>query len=194
MTTHFTQNPYDDPGDKFDPLKWDLTENDLHKIILDGYLYKVRHPDNVFVLHHIRQEMNRLCKYLNNHIKDYEKHTREMINLFLDIHYHNGGKRYILSEMTQNSKGFDGMNKPRFRFIDLNAPSIGLDGQLRPSYRDIFIKIDIPKNELKNLILHEISHTFANHCRFRWDDHGPDFKFCEDILKNVAQKIKFLER
>ena len=41
-----------------------------------------------------------------------------------------------------------------------------------------------------NLLIHELTHSMCNHIRWRDDDHGEDFRYYENILKDSYNKIK----
>ena len=41
------------------------------------------------------------------------------------------------------------------------------------------------ENFIKDLIIHELAHTLANHVRYRPDDHKHDFKKAEKLFKKL---------
>jgi hypothetical protein len=203
-----------DPGDKYDNYKWDFPEHDLTTIFIEGYPYKVNHDNSnarAQRLHNIRKYIDNLCQnilYSNSDFGNDDDFSNGML-VFLDTHceltrprndsiYHtslfnkrlNGWKtssRYLLSEIPKSVKtDLIGINKPKMRYIDSNAKSIGRDKQLRAAYRDIFIKEDLSDDEVINLLLHELAHSGA--CHFTWvdDNHKKDFKKVEKFLKNYA--------
>tara|TARA_B100001123_G_C15012765_1_gene908228 strand:+ start:88 stop:684 length:597 start_codon:yes stop_codon:yes gene_type:complete len=114
------------------------------------------------------------------------------IEVFLNIH----GGNYDLIEMPEGTH-FDGLNKPRnVSNYGNRVASVGPDGTKRARDRLIYLQLRkqyFGKNSdsfrsnksLMNLVIHEISHTAANHVTWREDDHGADFKLYEDFLKTI---------
>lgn len=190
---HFSKNPSDDPGDKHDPLPWDISEKSLQKYNVNGYLYKVKRPETLNLLVHTRNEINRLCAEIHRNkssIKDRE--LMDFVDLFLDIHCgHCCSRGYLLSEIP-NGTLFEGLNKPKGRHIT-NEKYIGTDYNLRASYRDVFLKTNMSLPDYRNLVVHELAHTGCNHVRWRDDDHGRDFQKMEKFLDKMAKNIQFLE-
>jgi hypothetical protein len=179
-----------DPGDKYDKVKWDFKE-DMPVFWIDKYPYKATTYERAQILASFRKQINELCKSLKN-IKN------DRIELFNSIHeerYYNPSflpypfydiaarrhpvSRYLLSEMPHNTN-FNGLNKPKMRYLDNDSPPIGKDKQLRALYRDIFIDLDSRK--LKELIIHELAHSMCNHVNWRPDDHGEDFELATLII------------
>jgi hypothetical protein len=74
-----------------------------------------------------------------------------------------------------------------------NEPPVGPDQNMRCGYRDIFLKRNAKGPELRELIIHELSHTGANHNRWRDDDHGEDFQKVYNLIENIANDINFLD-
>ncbi len=200
---YFSKNPADDPGDKFDPLPWDLSESSMYKYIVNGKLYKIKSDSNtqqglnaLNLLVHTRNEIYRLCMEIHRNLKSgqapKDRELLDFINLFLDIHCeHCGSRGYLLSEIP-NGSVFEGLNKPKGRYIT-REKNIGTDYNLRASYRDVFLRTNMSLHDYKLLVVHELSHTGCNHVRWRDDDHGPDFKKMEKFLLKMAKNIKFLE-
>jgi len=207
MLRFFTENPKDDPKDFYDNLKWDIPETSLIHVYVDNYLYKVKntptYPNAVNKLVYTRKEIDRLCNaleqdYLQNSNK-YNQETRNNIQLFLEIHQPNSMKTvfekkyfYLLSEIPKENRDFEGLNKPRGRFLCRDAISIGPDKNLRASYKDIFLTLSLDKKKYKELVLHELAHTGCNHIIWRDDDHNGDFKNFYRILDRLANEIGFL--
>ena len=123
--------------------------------------------------------------------KDYIYYT-DKFNLKLQNNS-NYSEKYLLSELPVNNKiemQFNGLDVPKMRYLSDEEP-IGLDKNIRCTYRDIYISNKLNGQALKDLIIHELSHTVANHCLYRPDDHHEDFKRAENLLKYLAQDIKF---
>lgn len=216
-------DPYDDPGDKFDKdMKWDFSEKKgMTSITIDGYPYKVRKGPNSKAkakkLHNIRKEINKLSEELidNENLwngPSIDPEFTEGMKIFLDIHgeFPRNPKhvpemfrkravtkdtaKYLISEIPDDPVGnlFDGLNKPKMRH-QTNGPRVGPDKNIRCGYRDVFIKHDLTGLALKRLLLHELSHTGANHCTWKDDNHHEDFKRVENLVKKVANDINFLK-
>jgi hypothetical protein len=189
-----------DFGDQNDPIKWDFPEYNIPIYIIGKYPYKAKNQKNAEKLFKIRNQINELCQNLTNNKNDLETDKSNCVNLFLEIHneYHynpsdlpepfstislNGlnTSRYLLSEIPSGTN-YSGLNKPKMRFNDPYAPSIGKDGQARALYRDVFLDLNLSPKELEKLVIHELSHTMANHVFYRPDDHHADFKWCEKLI------------
>jgi hypothetical protein len=211
-----------DPGDQYDKLKWNFNESkDLKKIIgNDNYPYLLKNIQNLKKLQEIRAIVNNMAKYTHTNLNKYPEKARDGLKLFVYIHgelpkesqdfndysekrrnyfeYHfvgsNGNcSNVIYSEMPHKTP-FAGLNKPKERHINTQAPKIGKDENLRSQWRHIFFKLPnntkpvIRDRNLINLVIHEITHTAANHQRWRPDDHGEDFQMYEGILKDIFNK------
>lgn len=200
----------EDPGDRYDSLKWDFDENvGYSTIYIDGYPYKVLKNNKnserrvAKLLHQMRNYTNILCNILESTRYKYPQRLQKNIDLFLDIHQElpieslqhrhfrnrlpfGTTSSYLLSQIPPNT-GFSGLNKPKERYISDELP-IGKDKKLRANYRDIFFDISPNTTTLENnkklldLLLHELAHTGCNHVRWRPDDHGKDFKEFEKVL------------
>lgn len=181
-----------DIGDKYDSIKWDFDENVLKKYKIGIYDYLCRNNENAQKLLEIRKKIDKLCENIYKHRVFWPIEQKHNIELFLEIHkaafceelppnFIKGvTSRYLISEIPKNLI-FDGLNKPKLRYKEIGAPKIGKDGSSRALYRHIFL--DLNKKELDNLIIHELSHTMANHIMFREDDHHDDFKISEKFIK-----------
>ena len=193
-----------DPGDTFDTLKWDFNESRGYNIIyIDGYPYKVsnkfstiKQKDAATKLYRLRNIIDNICTNLSTERNNFP-HMENKIDTFLDIHMEKewdlqNGKnivsRYLLSQIPPKCD-FMGLNKPKGRYIS-DEPPIGKDKNLRSTYRDIFMNIDGPLKSTIELLIHELSHTMANHQRWRNDDHGKDFKEAENLITKMFLKIK----
>ncbi len=198
-----------DPGDKFDEIKWDFNEKRGYNVIyIDGYPYKVLNQGTknsqervAIKLKKIRDFISRLCEELNKRRHFYPMSIQENIDLFLDIHEESpfttnhrffkkripyGTTSFFLLSQIPSRSSFDGMNKPKQRYIS-SEPHIGPDKNIRAEYRDIFLNVNA--NKLKDLVIHELAHTFCNHVQWRPDDHGQDFMVAEKILKDMCNFI-----
>lgn len=197
-----------DFGDYYDKIEghaWDFIETNIPVYWIDKYPYKARTLKNAYRLAILRSDINKLCDNLiknqsewENNVKNHE--YKDGVNIFLGLHneyYHvpetlpspffeisKKGiqtSRYLLSEIPKNNP-FHGLNKPKMRYIDKRLPLVGKDKNGRALYRDIFLDLDRSEKSLKELIIHELSHSMANHIMFRPDDHHEDFKWCEKLI------------
>ena len=202
----------DDPGDKFDkpPYKvpgmaWDFSEDSLNDYQIGKYNYKAKSYKNAKFLSQLRKKIDTLCENIIDNIDSWINSTNvqsyiDGVFLFLSIHkehYYDpnllplqfaeisikGEKvsRYLLSEIPKGTP-FDGINKPRMRYIDNMVNPIGKDGCSRPMYRHIFLNLDLSDKKIDKLLIHELSHTMANHNQFRNNDHHADFIWCEKLI------------
>jgi hypothetical protein len=96
-------------------------------------------------------------------------------------------------EQFQGNVLFEGLNKPKGVHTKKLASKIGKDGNLRATYRVIFLTIRNKNKKLKNiasilpLLSHELTHTALNHVKWRDDDHG---KYFDDINKLILKHLK----
>ena len=194
-----------DPGDKYDPFKWDFDESKLKTYKINGYIYKLRpESDNnkLKLLIDIRDKINKVSNYIHNNMNKFDSETHNGLKLFVRIHgevpttdvknpfkehwmINNGITSHSMYHEIPKNTGFWGLNKPKNRHINNNVPYIGKDKNLRPGWREVFLELDRSKQDIIDLVIHEISHTAANHSRWRNDDHGKDFQMYEKIIKNV---------
>ena len=95
--------------------------------------------------------------------------------------------------MPLKNAGFYGLNKPK-NVHKTNKPPIGKDKNLRPSYRVVMLTIRNSNGTVESctkflkLLIHELSHTLANHVTWREDDHGKDFKDSESFMWKILRK------
>lgn len=171
-------------GDKYDSVKWDFDESDIPVYIIDGYLYKARSHESAIILHRYRNLIDELCFRIMNNENRWKGDTqlKNKVLLFLDIHKQRSPDttKYLLSEIPIGTI-FSGLNKPKMRYIDNTLPSIGKDKKGRAAYRDIFLDLGHPN--LTDLLIHELSHTMANHIAYRDNDHNSDFIEAEEFIK-----------
>ena len=160
-------------GDIYDAVKWDFDEHDIPAFLIENIPYKAQNINNAYMLATIRKKINQFAYNIFMNKKKWPHNMINKIELFLNTDF-------LLSEIRRGTK-FDGLNKPKFRFYDTNSPNIGKDGQMRASYRDIFLNLGVAN--LDKLIIHELAHSFCNHVQYREDDHGEDFVEAEKFIK-----------
>jgi len=206
-----------DPGDRYDKMKWDFNEKKGYTTIyIEDYPYKVikkgsreDQEEIASKLYIVRQLINDLSDCISRHRNEFPKNMQNMIDIFLDIHQEKKFERdvdlppifkkrekstypthsnFLLSQIP-SSTGFMGLNKPKNRYLT-DQPNVGPDKNIRAEYRDIFLNInkDTKYDYIISLLIHELSHTMANHVRWRPDDHGKDFTSCEKLLKKMYKK------
>jgi hypothetical protein len=200
-----------DNSDKFDNVKWDFPEDKIPVFFIEKYPYKAQSQKNALKLAYIRSKINDLCQNLQDHRNEWEHSTNNQeyldgINIFLGLHqeYHHdpytlpspffeiakrgmSTSRYLLSEIPKNNMHM-GLNKPKMRYIDKRLPNVGKDGNGRALYRDIFLDLNESDKALKNLVIHELAHSLANHIMYRPDDHHADFGFAENLITKYWPK------
>ena len=202
-----------------DLISYNMDDGYLYKINDTGS--STKNLKQVSRLVKIREGIDQLCfrvldfyKTNNNNI---DPEFANGILIFLDIHgtvrrtnkdsiyftknfnkrlksFQNISSKYLLSELPINNDvagQFIGLDVPKMRYIAKGEPFVGPDKNIRASYRDIYLNKDISGIKLKNLILHELSHTIANHCLYRINDHHEDFKRAESFLKYLSEDINF---
>lgn len=196
----YDKPPYKNPG-----MAWDFSEESLNIYKIGKYNYKATSYKNAKQLSSLRKQIDKLCNSLENNIDIWINSTNNQsyidgVFLFLGIHKEhfydpdnlplefaniaiNGQKtsRYLLSEIPKGTP-FDGINKPRMRYIDNRAPPVGKDKNSRPMYRDIFLNLEKSPKMLEKLLIHELAHTMANHNQYRHDDHHADFTWAEKLI------------
>lgn len=193
---------------------WDLEENVGFRSFqdTDGTEIKViQTPDSnadekaFSILKMIRQYMYELKRCLVQALALHPiqcKHVRDEIILFIVT-------KCTLQEIPVN-KTFEGLNKPRRIVHNQNIDDLQLekDNQYRSGLRHILLKIRSinnrgqskfkPWTNIKQLILHEWSHTFCNHIEYRdAGNHAKDFKRCESFLKQFCSNnasLKLIEK
>ena len=203
---------HEDPRDRYDTVKWDFDDSKLHIAVgSDGYVYKLIRPsqEKIYILEKIRMIANGIANYLIENIETYPREVRNGLILFAQIHGEypmnlnsdsemykfmwrhwsmSGGlaSRVIYNEIPKGTH-FRGINKPMERYLS-HEPEIGKDLNLRSTFRQVYF--DLGTRDLKALVIHELSHTAANHQRWRMDDHGKDFKTYEKIIKDAWNEIE----
>lgn len=196
---------YDKPPYKIPGMAWDFNEDSLNNYKIGKYNYKAMNHKNAKLLSTLRKKISDLCDNIIDNIDSWINSTNNQsyldgVFLFIGIHkeHHydpdtlplefaeiafNGSKvsRYLLSEIPEGTP-FDGINKPRQRYIDNKANPVGKDGNSRPMYRHIFLNLNKKQSALGKLLIHELAHTMANHNQFRNDDHHADFIWAEKLI------------
>jgi hypothetical protein len=196
-----------DCGDYYEEKedKWDFAEGNIPFYSIGKYIYKASNKENAMKLATIRKKIDILCKNIINGRSKWENTTAnpqyiDGVNVFLGLHkefYYDPHtlpspffeisqqgmptSRYLLSEIPKDTK-FAGLNKPKMRYSEKNLPRVGKDGDGRALYRDIFLDLNRNEKSLKSLIIHELSHSLANHIAYRPDDHHSDFKWAEKLI------------
>lgn len=178
---------FPDPGDKLDvaadPRRaWDFPEDDLTRYLVNGRAHLAYSRRGAEVLGRLQDLVAALCRNIAADHRTWSGSPffAKRVPVFLDIHAFT--RNFSLNEIPQGT-GFDGMNKPRDRYVTRDCPGIGADGKIRASRRDIFLNLDKSPRQLQLLLVHELAHTLANHVTFREDDHHADFELCEKFLK-----------
>ena len=206
-----------DHGDLMDAEKWDFPEDNIPVYWIGKYPYKAYSRESAQKLAMIRNKIDKLCHNLvinRSGPRGWENSTANEqylngVDLFLSLHqetYHDPyllpspffeiaerglpTSKYLLSEIPRGTK-FAGLNKPKQRYIDNTLPSIGKDKNGRALYRDIFLDLNRSEKSLKNLIIHELSHSMANHIGYRPDDHHADFLWAEKLITKYWQNEIF---
>lgn len=177
---------------------WDFDENkNFKKIDVNGLTYRVlsiykNYDIALNYLLYIKNIIDKICLYLDINFYKFSEKDQIAVKCFLDIHMP-GNKRFLLSEMQLNTE-FNGINKPR-KLFKSSDKSLGKDGKDRAGYRHVFLTLRYnngtfkPLEDIIKLTIHEIAHTMCNHIRWRDDDHGDDFVYYENLIKNVYFKI-----
>mgnify|MGYP000878013116 CR=1 FL=1 len=176
---------------------WDFDENKNYTTVnIHGINYKVLNIYHDYytaglILDYINNIIVMISNYLelNKYSNIYTDYDHKLIECFCDIH----PNKHLLSEM-QIGTMFYGLNKPKYLYKS-KFTDIGKDGNLRASYRNVFITLRNKNGrfndmkEIMKLVIHEIAHTMCNHVTWRDDNHGKDFKHSEKIIENAYKKI-----
>lgn len=161
---------------------WDVEENEGF-IIIDNYKVK-NSPKN-----------NKNASYLLSLIDEYIQHL-----IYVAHQYYQPNPNLDLLINTQYSiqeilpGDFEGINKPKYITQSLSNQNLfKKDNQYRAQQRHIMLTIRNKNNSLrswkkiKKLLLHELSHTMANHIVYREQgNHEDDFHQCEKLLTSIA--------
>jgi len=194
----------EDSGDQTDSMKWDFNENVFPTYTIGKYDYIASSPERAKLLADLREHISLVCdriardpSWRNARTQSYKDGVKVFLGLHSEDYYDphnlpspfseiaaNGQKtsRYLLGEIPDGT-GFEGISKPRMRYDEIGAQPVGKDGTARALYRHIFLNLNNSPKSLENLIIHELAHSMANHIFWRNDDHGPDFKWAERLIK-----------
>ncbi|AOM63430.1 hypothetical protein [Heterosigma akashiwo virus 01] len=172
---------------------WDIDEEQKYNVYMyNNKQYKVL-KDNIET---VRIQNVKLLAFIDLNLKVYKTILNEMKD-DLKIKY-----RYLLPGiciyintpheiMEINGKHFNGLNKPKNIYERERTLPVGKDGIFRAERRVIMLKLFRDPVRLFNLVVHELAHTFANHVKYREDDHGKDFKMYERFIKKTL--IQYLD-
>ena len=169
---------------------WDLDENGK-RVRKGGYTFVVNRDipnekKTVDRLHDAKKVELSLKNTMREELKKsrggkFKKHMKHFIET-----------QHRFFEMPLKNAGFYGLNKPK-NVHKTNKPPIGKDKNLRPSYRVVMLTIRNSNGTVESctkflkLLIHELSHTLANHVTWREDDHGKDFKDCESFMWKILR-------
>tara|TARA_B100001094_G_scaffold311049_1_gene346318 strand:+ start:24 stop:554 length:531 start_codon:yes stop_codon:yes gene_type:complete len=143
--------------------------------------YLVQDNENKKIISKILSNIDNKFERMLNNI-DPEMFTGEekkMIQILKDT-------PHIFLEINHNT-GFLGVNYP-LGVRKTNLIKFGTDGNERAIGRAVFLTVSpkyIKDKRLEDLVIHELSHTLANHVKYRPDDHGEDFVQAENLFKKI---------
>lgn len=153
-TSVFNENPLNDPGDKYDKMKWNFPDSSLKVYYYDNYPYKVSDSRNINKLVYIRNEITRLTQALD------KIDTMSLYRLYYDAPENNG---------VSFDEFLNGINE----FIDIHSEKIRSDqffGYCPMFLRkntSRFIVNEIPNNKQANIF------SGINVPRLRYKSNGP---------------------
>lgn len=169
---------------------WDFNEN-INFSIIKGYKVLNIYP-NLAAAAGVLDELKIITYRSFISIHQSEKITPE-IKLLLNTPFR---LQEMQLEEIQGSVVFEGLNKPKGIYSKKGRSSIGKDGNLRATYRVIFLTLRNKNGKIKKkenilpLLSHELAHTALNHVRWRDDDHGKTFNDLDKlILKHLRLNI-----
>jgi hypothetical protein len=173
---------------------WDINEDHIIKDNVRVRNINAGINEAVEDIKHLESLMNCIKKYAqteynqNNFLTPYEKSG---IKLFLDT-------PHVIMESSPYETKFTAINKPKNVTKTSNSPH-GTDKQFRASHKHVMFKLRstqgkrIYNNESLTIIFaHEISHTMANHVKWRYDDHNEDFKIYQRLITKWLILLGFL--
>ena len=174
---------------------WDLDEKNNY-VQVPSLLYKTKY--NIIVAYRNKAKTVEIFTYIDNlirklsraikyRLKNMTPRLRAGFKIFTDIH----PLKHKLFELPIESM-FRGLNKPKYVHLNYDITPVGKDGRLRARERFVFFKIrnvngkflSVP--EITELVIHEISHTAANHVKWRDDDHNSDYYAYYNYLMNLV--------
>lgn len=169
---------------------WDLEEE-------KGYIIANTEGNNYYILNN-RKNMSKaleifkkinyfiteLTSYLSNNFYRIPAELKPGIMILIMMHPQNQ-RLYELPEDSQ----FIGLCKPKGVRIRKNLPPIGKDKYLKATSKYLYIQIRKSDekfksfNEIKDIVIHELAHTAANHVTWKDDNHGKDYEKYHNFLK-----------
>ena len=162
---------------------WDINED---HIIIDGVRVKNIERGLQSAVRDMKY-LQTLFNYLSDTSKNYyvygnlTKYELGGLKLFIDT-------PHVLMEIDPHDDQFNGLNKPK-NVRRHNVKPHGTDGNLRADKKCVMFRVrDQNMNRMHStesltmLFIHEMSHTMANHVRWRPDDHGEDFKIYQRLI------------
>lgn len=167
---------------------WDFDEN-VNFSIVNGYKVLNVYPDAKNAAK-ILKDLKFIVYRAFMSIYQNEEPTPEML-LLLNTPFR---LQEMQLEKFQGDVLFEGLNKPKGVHVKKLASKIGKDGNLRATYRVIFLTIRNKNKKIKKienilpLLSHELAHTALNHVKWRDDDHG---KYFDYIDKLILKHLKF---
>jgi len=162
-------------------LIWDFNETKNYKLV-DGYKV-LNYPD--------AKKASKLLKKIDELILkafisiELTSNKTPEIDLLLNTPFY---LQEIQLIKDQGKIKFDGLNKPK-EIHPTGMKKIGEDGNLRAKYRIIFLTIRYDNGKLKKieeikpLIIHELTHTALNHVTWRDNNHPKKFYKYYNIIK-----------
>jgi hypothetical protein len=160
---------------------WDFNEDKNYKLV-DGY--KVLNFQDSKKASKLLKSINVLILRTFESIDLNHKKTPE-IDLLLNTPF---DLQEMQLEKDQGKIKFEGLNKPK-EVHPTNLIEIGEDGKLRAKYRRIFLTLrdETGKlktiNNIKRIVIHELTHTALNHVTWRDDNHPKKFHDYYNIIK-----------
>lgn len=174
---------------------WDIDES---HIIKNGT--RVRNVDKnqnraIEDLKHLNTLMRYAKQYSQKEI-DEDPFITEYVRHGLELFVNTDHK---IIEMDPREGRFRAINKPK-NVRSRNITPHGTDGRLRASHRHILFRLrDSDYNRMYStefltiLFIHEICHTMANHVKWRYNDHGEDFKVYQRLVTKWFIELEFLD-
>lgn len=169
---------------------WDFDEN-VNFSIVNGYKVLNVYPDSKNAAK-VLKDLKFIVYRAFMSIYQNEEPTPEML-LLLNTPFR---LQEMQLEKFQGDVLFEGLNKPKGVHAKKLASKIGKDGNLRATYRVIFLTIRNKNKKIKKienilpLLSHELAHTALNHVKWRDDDHGKYFDYIDKlILKHLRYNI-----
>lgn len=150
----FNQNPFNDPGDKYDKMKWNFPDNTLKVIYFNEYPYKVSKKENIDKLVYIRNEIIRLVEALD------KVDTMSLYKFYYDAPENNG---------VTFDEFLNGINE----FVDIHLEKIRSDDFFY--YCPMFIKRNTSRFIVNEIPNNKQANVFSgiNIPRLRYKSNGP---------------------